>query len=506
MHWDHAAAIATTITQDWARVRGPGGAIVVFDAGAIRTQLAGGFADLAHDVAFRPGTASRYASISKQFLTTLLLLDNRLPLTDPLGQHLMLPEAAAAVTVGRALDMTGGLPDLVETLWLLGIPSSTAMSRHRLMDAMALLSRLNFVSGSEISYSNTGYRLVQAALAARGLDYAGMLRDRLFRPLGLGIRLPEDETEPVPNLAAGYRRGASGWQSGRYGMHISASGGLAGSALDLAGWGQALLAGRAPLSGMLERLLAPRLLNDGRPTGYGLGLAHSRLESHALVGHGGSLPGYRSHLLLDAQAMAGVIVLCNREDVDAGQMALRLMAALHGVGVEPACATLLPEGLFVTETGPFWLQHNVGQANFMGAAETLIDDGDGWAVNRSAPLPMRLRANGGDIVGEVGHVSRHFRPVPPRAPANPSWAGRYVAVVDPASGYRVEIVVSIDRGQAMIHLPPLGQRLDLRPLDDRRAVVQRAEGVWMQQFCVEFAPGQLILATQRARTLVFSAR
>jgi CubicO group peptidase (beta-lactamase class C family) len=294
MNWDQAATTVGSIVQEWTLEDGPGGAILLFDDRDIRAEAAGGLADIAHDLPFRTDTALRYASVSKHFLASLLLSGTPIHLGDTLGQHLILPDAAAGVTVGRALDMTGGLPDMVETLALLGIPSSTAMSRHRLMDAAGLLlGRLNFTPGHEISYSNSGYRLVQAALMAKGLDYPALLRERLFRPLGLSIRLPEDETEPVPGLATGYIRTAGAWRSGRYGMHISASGGLAGNAIDLATWGQALIGDHAPAGGLLARLAAPRHLVDGRATQYGLGIARSEIGGHTMFGHGGSLPGYR---------------------------------------------------------------------------------------------------------------------------------------------------------------------------------------------------------------------
>lgn len=507
MNWDQATATIGGIVQDWTVEDGPGGSVVLFDHRAIRADGSGGLADLANDLPFRTDTAIRYASISKHFLTSLLLTGAPVHFSDTLGRHLLLPEAIGAVTVGRALDMTGGLPDLVETLGLLGVPSSTSMSRHRMMDAIPLLDRLNFAPGREISYSNTGYRLVQAALMAKGIEYAGLLRERLFRPLGLNIRLPEDETEPVPGLATGYWKASplprAGWRSGLYGVHISASGGLAGNALDLATWGQALLGAHPATAGLLARLTAPRHLIDGRATDYGLGLQRTKLGHRVLVGHGGSLPGYRSHLLLDPVARVGVVVLSNREDTDAGGLALRVMAALHDVTLPGPATHLLPSGLFVTDDGPFWLKHHKGQATFMGAAETLTDAGGGWAANRSPPLPMRLTAQGHDIIGEIGHVPRHFRPAPPREDANPAWAGSYV---HRASGYPIRIEVTVERGAARIYLPPLGQALDLRPIDRRRALAMRMEGLWTQTFCANFGEGTLQLATQRARSLVFSAQ
>lgn len=504
MNWAQAAATVTDIAESWTVEDGPGGAIVLFDAQENQAAAAGGLADLSHELAFSVETPIRLASISKQFLASLLLTDTPLQLSDTLGQHLMLPKAVAGVTIGQALDMTGGLPDLVETLWLLGVPPSTAMNRHRLMDAAGVLERLNFPPGTQISYSNTGYRLVQAALQARGMNYGAALSERLFRPLGLGLTLPEDSSVPVRGLATGYGKASAGnWRIGRYGMNFSASGGLAGSAADLALWGRLLLADRTPIPGLLDRLSAPRHLTDGRATGYGLGLQRSSLGERVLVGHGGSLPGYRSHLLLDARAGAGIAVLCNREDVDAGQIAVQVMAALHDLPVPRPATGLLPDGLFVTESGPFWLHHQGGQVSFMGAEARLYDDGNGCATSDSAVLPMRLLPDEGGITGEIGHAFRHFRPVPPRPPANPAWAGHYVAHI---AGHALQIEVTVRRGHARLSTHPLEPALDLRPLDDSRAVAQHCEGGWVQSFCASFADGTVELASQRARRLVFTAR
>jgi CubicO group peptidase (beta-lactamase class C family) len=195
------------------------------------------------------------------------------------------------------------------------------------------LDGLNFATGTEISYSNTGYRLVQAAIEAKGIDYRAALAERFFAPLGLSITLPEDQTEPVPNLATGYWKSAEGWRRGVYGLHFSASGGLAGTARDLMLWAQALLADREPVAGLLDRLSATRHLVDQRATEYGLGLAWSRLGARGLIGHGGSLPGFKNHFLLDREAGAGVVVLTNREDADAHDIALRIMAALDGASL-----------------------------------------------------------------------------------------------------------------------------------------------------------------------------
>ena len=80
-----------------------------------------------------------------------------------------LQPALADVTVGQALDMTGGLPDVRETLGLLGISLHAVSEAQPVMQFVEGLEKLNYEAGSEIAYSNTGYRLLEARCAAKGM-------------------------------------------------------------------------------------------------------------------------------------------------------------------------------------------------------------------------------------------------------------------------------------------------------------------------------------------------
>ncbi len=510
MDWQAAAVEAGRIAQAWTAEGGPGGAVLLFDADSLRAEACGGLANLELALPFRADTAVRYASISKHFLAALLLREGGLGqcegmpgLDDFLGTYLALPPALGAVTVGRALDMTSGLPDAMETAWLLGVPPSATQGQQALLAFLQRLDGLNFASGTEVSYSNTGYRLVQAALEAKGIDYAGELRERFLRPLGLGIRLPYDETEPVPGLAGGYWKAPTGWQRGRYGLHISASGGLAGSAHDLVSWLQALMSGRAPVGGLFPKLARLRTLADGRTTAYGLGLARHALAARVLVGHGGSLPGFKNHFLLDPEARAGVVVVSNREDTDAAGASLRVMAALHGIALPQPARGVLPAGLYAMPGTPLWMEHAAGVVTWLGAQETVYPDGEGWVVGRSAHLPLRLRMEGGAIAGEIGQVARRFVPVPGGLAPDATWAGGWVCPAQHAS-----FDVTVARGEAWLILGagPLLASLPLHPIGEGRALAERREGPWNQRVCLQFGRDEVRLVTNRSRVLRFVRR
>lgn len=509
MDWKAAIAAAERIAGGWNAEGGPGGAVLLFDTGGLRAASCGGYASIEHRLVFTPDTAMRYASISKHFLCGLLAIDGRIGFDDALGQHIDAGAAQGAVTVGRALDMTSGLADAAPTLWLLGNSSSTAMDRHALLRFVTSIDALNYPAGTEISYTNSGYRMVQAALEAKGTEYGTALRETFFAPLGLTMHLPEDEIEPVANLATGYwksphKENDGGWRRGRYGLHFSASGGLTGTARDLASWAQALLTGRGPASGLLARLTAPRALVDGTVTGYGLGLSRSplgrpMLEGLGLVGHGGSLPGFKNHFLISAELGAGVVVLCNREEADAHALCLDVMAALTGTAQPAPAPDLLPEGRFIAEDAPIWIEHKAGVLTYLDAQAALFRDGD-WAISRSSEMPVRLRPEGGAIVGSIGHVPRRFRPAT-GAGVRPEWAGEWVC-----PGQHGRFTLAVDGGRATLAggSGPMRRVLDLLPIASDMALVERRDGPWTQRSCLYFSGGVMRMIVNRSRVLRFA--
>ena len=494
-----AAAQADTLATEWRTEGGPGGVIILFGRDGLTHAACGGLADLAHGLAVTPDTSFRWASITKQFLAALALRAGP-GLDEALGRHLpALSPGIAAVSIGRALDMTSGLPDAMEAAWQTHVPPSAAMSRATLFDFVARLPGLNYRQGSEISYTNTGYRLVQHLLEARTGPVGTAWQDGYFRPLGMrATRFPEDWTDPVPRLARGYWRDPQGaWHEGRYGPHFSASGGLAGPATDLALWLAGMLAGSGPLVGVLEALSAPRRLSGGTETSYGLGLGRSRLGSHVLCGHGGSLPGFKNHVLLSRELDAGVIVLTNREETDSLGLALSVMAAGLGVTQAPPLKPdALRPGLYAAEDGgPFWIEVADGSVCFLGATERLYAGDEGWAVSRSPYMWIRLRQEREAILGTVNHVARRLVAVRDAA-CDPAWAGEWRN-----GSFGASFTISADGTALTTGAGPLRGTVPLTPLGAGRAVFRRADGPWSQRPCLHFQGDTVRVVTNRCRVL-----
>ncbi|UZF91836.1 serine hydrolase domain-containing protein [Bosea sp. NBC_00550] len=492
--WMRAAARANEIVANWQRDAGPGGAVVLFDRDGVREAFAGGLASIDHNLPFTPQTPNRFASISKHLLAIALLREG-VPLDAPLGRWLTeLPKPLAEVELGRALDMTGGLPDMMEAFWQQGVPFTATLSAEEIYALACRFPSLSAAPGTEMAYSNTGWRLGQRILELiTGRPYRDIVAE-LSGDLGLSFRLPYDAAEIVPGLATGYWRDGESWRRGHYGFHFSASGGIAGSAADLAGWASALLAGRGPLAGMLERLTAPRHFSDGSESVYRLGLVCSRLGATEIVGHGGSLTGYRNHMLIAPALGVGVVVLTNREE-EALWPALTVLAAL--LGQEMPAAAKAPTGLFVADEGPFWAELTPDSISFMGGYERLVEDGDGGLRSLPVYLDIRLKQDGDDrLTGLIGGVRRSLRRVPADTALDERLVGRWR---DPGFGTEIEIRAG---GTALMPWPSGGTVSRLMPLPNGRALADLLHGPWRSRPCLWLdADRGLRVAGHRARIL-----
>ncbi|MHC5232149.1 serine hydrolase domain-containing protein [Brucella sp. LJL56] len=474
--WNAASLAAKVFSRSWAKNE-PGGVIIGFGPDGVKFAYAGGLECLSTGVPFTANTVVRYASVTKHvFCAMVLKHSDVIGLDDRLGDHLPeLQPPLANVTVGRALDMTGGLPDTRECLTLLGLSVYTQTDADQLLDYLASLNRLNFDAGSEISYSNTGYRLVEAALERKGVRFNDFVKSDIAGPLDIFMEAPDVWNDPVAGLVPGYWKSGEKWQLSSAGLHISASGSLTGSGMALTKWAQALVNGEGVFKGLLDELSAGRHLSDGRVTGYSLGLRWNEVGGKRFVGHGGSHPGYKSYFLLDPAAKTGMIVVSNREDANTYKMARDCMAALNGLPLPEANCTI-PDGLYVTESGPFWLEMRNGIANWLDSEDTLYDIGDDRFSSLSPSSPVELRWTGTELEGEIGYVPRRLKPVAPK-PVCRELDGHWRAAPYGAS-------FDIKDGHLIMGIGPTRRAMPLEDLGQGRALFTLYDGPWTKRVCL----------------------
>jgi CubicO group peptidase (beta-lactamase class C family) len=225
--------------------------------------------------------------------------------------------------------------------------------QHQIQDAqvLALLQQqpsLRFAPGTRWAYSNSGYvllGLIVERVAQR--PFAEFLAARIFAPLGMrDTHVYRRGRTTLRHRAFGHEPGAGGLERADQSSTSATQGdgGVYSSLEDLARW-DAALARHTLLSAAAMRVaLTPVTLADGagttwpdvgdednlapgKPVAYGYGWFLDPLDGRARMWHFGTTRGFRSAIMRFPDEQLTTVVLCNRSDVDARELAVRLARA-----------------------------------------------------------------------------------------------------------------------------------------------------------------------------------
>ena len=317
----------------------PGAAVVVVGRDGPLLVRGFGVRDVQTREPVTPQTGFYIASSTKSFTGTLAgLLAARgvIDLDAPLSRYLpelrmTAPLSADSITLRSLLTHTSGLrnePVVFRTAFTGDHDDATLV---RLLAQSTPIPRT-------YRYDNLGY--VVAALAmerATGRDWQDLLRDEVFRPLGMThttARVSEAVAGGWP-LAAPHLTGPEGAQ--RIAMlkqdnTMHPAGGILASADDLARWLQAQLNGgrvdgRQALPEDVIRLAhTPHAMHQDTfyryvRNGYGLGWQTADFEGERMIHHFGGFEGWRAHVSFLPERGIGVAVLINDSAMPAFQSA-----------------------------------------------------------------------------------------------------------------------------------------------------------------------------------------
>jgi CubicO group peptidase (beta-lactamase class C family) len=303
-----------------------------------------GAADPASNRAAAADTLYSICSISKLFTSVAVLQlrdQGKLSLEDPVGKHLSwfrmkpAPEGREA-TIRGILTHSSGLPRESDYPYWTG--EFDFPTRDKIVERMASQEPL-YPSERYFQYSNLGLTLAgEIVSAASGEPYDRYVRRSILDPLGMKATFTEIPLdEKGKRLAVGH---SARRRDGRRAplpvfqtRGIAPAAGFASTVDDLArfaSWQFRALAGND------DKVLDRRTLREMHRAHWvdpdferfwGLGFVVGKEGDHVLVGHGGSCPGFRSELVLDAQSKLGVIVMANASGVNTYKYAL----AVHSI-------------------------------------------------------------------------------------------------------------------------------------------------------------------------------
>ena len=303
----------------------PGASLLVLHEGEAVVRRAYGCADLEHHVAASHATNYRLASLTKQFTAAAVLLlveESRLSLEASIRAWLpSLPAVADRVTLRHLLTHTSGVLDYEDL-----IPANRRNPLHD-ADVLQLLEaedRTYFPPGAGYRYSNSGYALLALVVAAAaGMDFAAVLRMRIFAPLGMHHTVAHEEgASTVTHRAFGYSERHGRWLRTDQNMTsaVLGDGGIYSSADDWEKWDAALSDDRLLRPDSLRLAFTAATATDDPSIAYGFGWRIT--QEH--VWHSGESIGFRNAVVRFPARRLTVLVLTNRDEPGPYPIALRI--------------------------------------------------------------------------------------------------------------------------------------------------------------------------------------
>jgi D-alanyl-D-alanine carboxypeptidase len=323
------AALDRALKELVAMEGGPPGVIAVVQRGKHREVHTFGVRNIKSGLPIRVDDRMRIASVAKAFsgaVALSLVSEGKLSLHDTIGKWLreLLPEAWWEVTLRQLLNHTSGIPDLLSDP---GVQKAFEASPKKAPPPEELLSLMEnvdllFDPGSEYHYSNSDNIVVALmAEAATGMSYEDLLRELVYKPLGLrnttlprgtNLRKPfihgyDTSKQPPEDVSKDL---AAGW--------AWASGGIVSTPADLNDFIRGYVGGKL----FDERTQAKqrRVIEGGssEPPGPGMnsaGLAIFRYQTRCgtVWGHTGNFLGYTQFAAASADGRRSVTVSINAQ-------------------------------------------------------------------------------------------------------------------------------------------------------------------------------------------------
>lgn len=328
---DNRSAKVDSLFNQYCKPDLPGASVMVIDHGSILYKKSFGLSDLENKTQSSSATNYRLASVTKQFTAMAIMMlieQKRLSyesrLTDIFSDF---PSYGSQITVSNLLSHTSGLQDYEDL-----IPEETKVPLRdkQVLDLLKQQTATLFTPGSKFRYSNSGYALLAMIVEKiSGISFAEFLKKNIFLPLKMDNTVAfENGLSTVSSRAYGY---ALQQQSGRYEKKdqsltssVLGDGGIYSSVEDLYKWDQALYTDKLVSFETLKRAFTPVIAADQENISYGFGWFIETYRGLKSVWHYGSTVGFGTAIERFPERSFTVIVLINRDNSDAHEMARKV--------------------------------------------------------------------------------------------------------------------------------------------------------------------------------------
>lgn len=318
------------IFAPWDKPTSPGAALAIIQDGRIVYEKGYGMANLEAKTPITPETVFYVGSVSKQFTAAAIALlhqRGQLSLDDDVRKYVPeLPEYGAPITLRHCILHTSGLRDY---LGLRDLAGENVNATFGDADVLALIRRqkgLNFPTGSEYLYSNSGYFLLSLVVKrVTGRSLREFAAAEFFGPLGMATaQYRDNHLHPIAHRADGYAAAGGDYRLNNPNFDVVGAGGVFMTVRDFLAWDQNFYDPKVGGPEFVSMLQTPGSLNDGSKITYAFGLVTGRYRGLEIVEHSGAYGGFRAHVIRFPEKRFSVVCFTNLGTTMPGDLVRRV--------------------------------------------------------------------------------------------------------------------------------------------------------------------------------------
>lgn len=311
----------------------PGVVVSVQRHGSTLLRRGYGLASLDSGLVNTPATKMRIGSTTKHFCCALALMlrdEGKLSIDEAVARWLPeLPPSQGSRTLRQLMTHTGGMRDYLDLSLLSN--GLTVVPAEAAFDYQCRQQEENFEPNAQFIYNNGGYRLLSMVIE-RVLDMplAQAMYEYLFEPLSMyDTSLWATDADPLSGSATTHLAHPSGnFTKSQFPSVILGEGGVASTLDDMQRWLSHLIAPSLWSASVSEEMLMPTRLSNGYVNPYGFGLIQESWRGIPVLHHAGGVVGGSCQMLAAPEHGIGIIVMTNRSDLGAPDIAQKLLFSL----------------------------------------------------------------------------------------------------------------------------------------------------------------------------------
>jgi D-alanyl-D-alanine carboxypeptidase len=302
------------------------GSVLIAQQGIPVLQVAHGLADRSLEISNQIDTKFNLGSMDKMFTAIAIMQlveQGELSLYEKIGKYLPdypTPEITDKITIHELLIHTSGLGSYFDSPVYLDMHDQI----RSIDDYLSLFADepLQFQSGSQFAYSNSGYIVLGLIIeAVSRQSYYEYVQEHIFVPSDMYDTACYELDAGTPNLAIGYT--TLDWNQNDTGqindnasmlpMRGGSAGGCYSTAPDLLSFRNALLNNQL-LNPESTALVMKGKIQIGDNVQYAYGFFNRIVQGYLKVGHGGGFPGVCSILSMYPELEFTIVILSNSDD------------------------------------------------------------------------------------------------------------------------------------------------------------------------------------------------